>query len=192
MSLADCFRMDLNLVRACNETPPPSAGAWSAPRCVMGSAGALPILLAIALANFSAHVTGARLLPSRATAALPLCARVYRASQHSFPSPSRDQDDPQANSSAIYSARADTAAWLGVLALGIVEQRQVVETVRHIGMLGAEGFFADLQRALIQRLGSGILALGFVEQRQVVEAGRDIGMLGADGFFVDRQGFFQQ
>ena len=70
---------------------------------------------------------------------------------------------------------------LGVLALGVVEPRQVVEALRDIGMLGAEGFFADRQRALIQRLGLGVLALGIVEQRQVVEAGRDSGMNGAMG-----------
>ena len=34
---------------------------------------------------------------------------------------------------------------LGVLALGFVEPRQVVEAQRHIGMLGAEGFFVDRQ-----------------------------------------------
>ena len=53
--------------------------------------------LSIALANFFAHATGARLLPLPATAELLLCGRVYRASQHSFPSQSRDSDDPQAN-----------------------------------------------------------------------------------------------
>ena len=64
---------------------------------------------------------------------------------------------------------------LRVLALGMVEQRQVVEARGHIGMLGAEGLLPDGERALIERLGLRVLALGMVERRQVVEARGHIG-----------------
>ena len=43
------------------------------------------------------------------------------------------------------------------------EVRQVVEAIGGVGMLRSERFFADRQRALIERLGFGVIA------RQVVK-----------------------
>ncbi len=49
---------------------------------------------------------------------------------------------------------------LGVFTLIVVEQGQVVQTRRHIRVLGPQGFLQDGQGALDQWLGLGILALG--------------------------------
>ncbi len=59
---------------------------------------------------------------------------------------------------------------LGVVALGLVEQRQVVEARGHLGVLRPQGFLPDRQGALMERLGLGVLALGSVQRCQVVEA----------------------
>ncbi len=47
---------------------------------------------------------------------------------------------------------------LGVLALGIVEFRQVVEVIVDIGMVGTQSFLIDRQRPLKKRIGLGVLA----------------------------------
>ena len=60
---------------------------------------------------------------------------------------------------------------LGVLALLVVELRQVVEARGYLGVLRPQRLLKNRQRALVERLGLGVLALLVVEQRQVVEAG---------------------
>ncbi len=59
---------------------------------------------------------------------------------------------------------------LGVLALGILERRQVVEAPGHVGMLRTLGLLPDRQPALEERLGLGIPALVKVEFSQAEEA----------------------
>ena len=54
-------------------------------------------------------------------------------------------------------------------------------------MIGTERFFADRQRALVERLGVGIAALVVVKHRQIVQRLRDIGMIGTKRLFSDRQ-----
>ncbi len=54
---------------------------------------------------------------------------------------------------------------LGVVALGSVELRQVVEALGHIRVLGSEGLLPDRQRAFVERLGLRVVALGMIEQR---------------------------
>ena len=54
-------------------------------------------------------------------------------------------------------------------------------------MVGAELVFADLEAALVERLGLGILAHGLVEVGQVVEAGGDVGVVGPELVFADLQ-----
>ena len=71
---------------------------------------------------------------------------------------------------------------LGVPALGLVEQGQVVEALGHVRVLGPEGLLEDRQRPLIKRLGLGVPALGLVEQGQVVEALGQATVLRAETF----------
>ena len=49
---------------------------------------------------------------------------------------------------------------LRVLALVVVQLREVVQARGHIGMIRAEGLLPDRQRALVERLGLRVLALG--------------------------------
>src|SRR5437660_722870 len=56
---------------------------------------------------------------------------------------------------------------LAVLALVMVERRQVVEALCDIGVLWLEHFLSNGQGSLVERLGLGVLALVFVEHRQV-------------------------
>ena len=48
---------------------------------------------------------------------------------------------------------------LRVLALCVVQPRQIVQARGHIGMIRAEGLLPDRQRALVERLGLRVLAL---------------------------------
>ncbi len=64
---------------------------------------------------------------------------------------------------------------LRVLALGVVEESQVVQARGYIGVIGTQSFLINRQRALVQRLGLRVLALGVVEPGQVVQARGYIG-----------------
>src|SRR5580700_7046303 len=64
---------------------------------------------------------------------------------------------------------------------------QVVEGVSHAGMVGAEGFLFDRQRALVEPLRLGVLALEEIYAGQVVEGLSHVGMVGAEGLLPDRQ-----
>ena len=68
-----------------------------------------------------------------------------------------------------------------------MEECEVVEADRRIGVVGAEGFLADRQRSLVELLGLCVLGLAVVEACEVVEARRRIGVVGAEGLFLDRQ-----
>ena len=59
---------------------------------------------------------------------------------------------------------------LGVLALIVVERRQVVEAGGHTRMLRPQGRLLNRQRPFVEGLGLGVLALATVELSQVVEA----------------------
>ena len=73
------------------------------------------------------------------------------------------------------------------MALGVVEQSQVVQARGHIGMIRAERLLVNRQRALVQRLGLRVLALGEVEPSQVVAARGYIGVIGTQSFLINRQ-----
>ena len=57
--------------------------------------------------------------------------------------------------------------WVGiaVAALGVINQRQVVETSGYQWVLWPKRLIADCQGALVERLGLGVLSLGVVERR---------------------------
>ena len=60
----------------------------------------------------------------------------------------------------------------------LIEQTSIVfERAGHVGMVGREGLFPNLERAKIQGFGLGIFSLGIVQYRQIVEAHRDVGMV---------------
>ncbi len=71
---------------------------------------------------------------------------------------------------------------LAVLALGVVEQREVVEARGNTRVLGTQRLFLDRQRPLEERLGLGVLALETVEFPQVVEARRQARVLRPEPF----------
>jgi hypothetical protein len=70
---------------------------------------------------------------------------------------------------------------LAVAALTLVEERQVVEALKRIGMCVAEGFTSERERLLVERLRLAVAALSLVEERQVVEALKRVGMGLAEG-----------
>ncbi len=71
-------------------------------------------------------------------------------------------------------------------AVGVAEKEGVVfEGGGDVGMVVAQGLLADLERALVERLGVVEPALGAVEDRQVVEGLGDIGMVVAQGLLAD-------
>ena len=74
-----------------------------------------------------------------------------------------------------------------IATLVVVKRRQIVQRLRDIGMIGTERFFADRQRALVERLSVSIAALFVVKHRQIVQRCRDIGMIGTERLFSDRQ-----
>ena len=56
--------------------------------------------------------------------------------------------------------------------VGLFEQhRQIIEVDEDFGVLGAEAFFIDGERAAHQRLGLGKPVRGFEKLRQIVEGG---------------------
>ena len=69
-----------------------------------------------------------------------------------------------------------------------VEQRgELVEAPRRVGMLGAEHFLVNRQRALVERPCPGKVPLGLQQVGEVVEARSRVGMLGAKHLLADRQ-----
>ena len=84
--------------------------------------------------------------------------------------------------SRIASARSIQRLGLGVAALPLIEIGQIVQRARHVGMVAAQHFFADRQRAPDQRLGLGIAALDLVDLAEIVQQRRDRGMLGPAAF----------
>ena len=62
---------------------------------------------------------------------------------------------------------------LGVLPLGLIEARQVVEVDGHVGVIGPQGLFINPQGALVAGFGLSVFPLGFIQVSQVVEANCD-------------------
>src|SRR3712207_8125529 len=62
-----------------------------------------------------------------------------------------------------------------------------VESLRHVGVVGAERPFLDRQRPLEERSGLPVLALSLEERREVVEGRRHFAVVGAERPFLDRQ-----
>ena len=57
---------------------------------------------------------------------------------------------------------------LGILALVLKQNGEIVVTGRNVGMILAESLFADLDRPPIERLGLGILALVLKQNGEIV------------------------
>ena len=74
-----------------------------------------------------------------------------------------------------------------VATLGAVENSQIVQRNRNIGMIGTECFLAYCQRALVQRLRIRIATLSSYRVRQIVQRSCNIGMIGTERFLVYRQ-----
>ena len=72
---------------------------------------------------------------------------------------------------------AEQRLGLGVVALGLVQQGQVVQAGGVVGVLLAQRLLLDLQRLPVERLGLGVVALVVVQQCQVVQAGGVVGVL---------------
>ena len=74
-----------------------------------------------------------------------------------------------------------------VAALLGIEPGEVVEANGNFGVIRAQGFFPDRQRAFIEWLGFGVAALVAMEPGKVIEASGNRGVIRAQGFFSDRQ-----
>src|SRR6266480_4812323 len=81
---------------------------------------------------------------------------------------------------------------LAVLALVPVEQCQLVECIRYIGMVGAKHLLTDGERSLVERFGLAVLALLFIECCQTVETVCYVGMIGAKHLLTDGEGMLQE
>ena len=66
----------------------------------------------------------------------------------------------------------------------LIQRRQIVEGRGGVWVIGAEGFLADLERALIERFGFGVIAHGIIQPRQIVEALCGVWVIGAECFLV--------
>jgi hypothetical protein len=66
-----------------------------------------------------------------------------------------------------------------VLALVLVEPRQIVEAGGRVGVLCSYLLLCDREGALVQGLGLLVLALVFIQESQIVEADRRVGMIGS-------------
>ena len=66
------------------------------------------------------------------------------------------------------------------LPLRHVEDRQVVQAVGHVGVVGPELRLDDLEAAFVERLGLRVPALVYVQARQVVQAGGHVGVVGPE------------
>ena len=75
---------------------------------------------------------------------------------------------------------------LGVLALGLVQLRQVVQAGGHVGVVGPSAC-SRISRPAGERLRLGVPAQGLVQCRQVVQAGRHVGVVSAQRLLPDRQ-----
>ena len=64
----------------------------------------------------------------------------------------------------------------GVLAHVLVQQGQVIEALRRVGMFWPKNLLPDPERFLKERFGFGVLAHRAVQAAQVIEAGRRVGM----------------
>jgi len=58
---------------------------------------------------------------------------------------------------------------VGVVALGSVKFREVIEGGGHVWVLWAEGLLIDGQRPLIERFGLGDVPFRFVERSEVIK-----------------------
>ena len=55
-------------------------------------------------------------------------------------------------------------------------------------MIRPQGFLADRQRTLVERLGLAVEPLAVVQRCQIIEAGGGTGVIRPQGFLADRQG----
>ncbi len=76
---------------------------------------------------------------------------------------------------------------VGGAAFGLVKRGEIVDGRRGVGMIGADGGFADRERALEQRLGVGKAVLALIEVGEIVQRARHVGMAGAKHLFADRK-----
>ena len=71
---------------------------------------------------------------------------------------------------------------LGIAALRLVEQREVIQTGGDMRVLRTERLLADGEGAFVQRLGLGVAALRPVEHREILRDGWRLRMLGPSAF----------
>jgi hypothetical protein len=76
----------------------------------------------------------------------------------------------------------------GVATVLPVKCRQIGEAMGNVGMVWAERFVTNRQRAIVERLGFGTEALAPVKLGQIVQDPGNVGMVGAECHFRDRQG----
>src|SRR5205823_19421 len=74
-----------------------------------------------------------------------------------------------------------------VLLLSGHGQREVIETVRHVEIVGAVRPLPDAKRAFLQRRGVAILAAVLEYRAEPGETRGDAGIFGTEGLLTDRQ-----
>src|ERR1041384_3273286 len=70
-----------------------------------------------------------------------------------------------------------------VLTAGLIKVGEITKTAGNVGMIRAEGFLQDPERALVQRLGFFVLRLRYVGRSESVEAECYTEMLRPKDFF---------
>jgi hypothetical protein len=81
---------------------------------------------------------------------------------------------------------------ISVATLVVVEQRQIVERLCNVRMIGTERLLPDRQRWLVERLGIGVTTLIGVKQSQIVEGCRNVRLVGTERLLADRQDALRQ
>ncbi len=80
---------------------------------------------------------------------------------------------------------------LGILALEMIKERQIVQGFTDVRMCGAQGLLADSESLLEQGLGLGIVTLGAIEDPQTVQGSSRLGIVRANGFLRNLQCLFR-
>src|ERR1700738_2052715 len=76
---------------------------------------------------------------------------------------------------------------VGVAALVVIEQRQIVQRRRDLGMIAPECLLVNGQRTLVQRLGVGVAGFAAIQLSQIVQRRCDLGMVAPEHLFANGQ-----
>src|SRR5580704_2843380 len=76
---------------------------------------------------------------------------------------------------------------LGILPLGRVQVREVVQALGHIWMVGPKGFLADCQCPLVERLRLVILSQGIISPPQLLQCGGSVWIFSSECLFRNMQ-----